>query len=241
MLKNADYNVDYVDVNDPEKFKDYKVLYFPNYSMLDSKVVPFIEEFLKNGGTVLADEGFGMRQPNTWMNPYDIDCKPIMTARMRERRLIRDYEEVNVNGIVAKFKSYKTEYKVENAEEILTFKDGTPALQAVNCGKGKIYLFGFSPAYSYFSNGDKIWQEFIDNMMSNAGIKKYKYSDFENGIYEKRLTNGENEIIFIFNNSNEDKQFEIENKIIASGGFGNAKEKLLCVPKNSMAYVVTKK
>ena len=56
--------------------------------MLDPSIVPLLKEYLEGGGVIIADEGFGMRQPNTWMQPYDIDCASLFTSRMVERRFV---------------------------------------------------------------------------------------------------------------------------------------------------------
>lgn len=237
LLHNSNYNVDYVGVTEPEKFEDYKVLYFPYYTMLDVAIVPYLQRFLEKGGIVIADEGFGMRTPNTWMQPYDIACKPIMTARIRERRLIRD-EQIEYQGQRANIRPYKTQYNVENAEVLMHFADGFPAVHRVNYGKGKLYLFGFSIGYSYYEGNDKIWESIMADILSDADVKKYAYSDCKSGIYEKRLKNGNNEIVFIFNNSESEKQIEMEDDIVSCGGFGCVEGKHWKIPAHSMAYVV---
>lgn len=237
MLRNSNYNVDYVGVTNPEKFEDYKVLYFPYYTMLDSAIVPYLQKFLDKGGIVIADEGFGMRTLNTWMQPYDIDCKPLMTARMRERRFVVD-EQIAYHGQTAKIRPYKTQYRVENADVCMRFADGSPAVWAVSYGNGKIYLFGFSIGYSYYEDNDKTWEKVMGDILSEAGVKKYAYSDSENGIYEKRLKSGDKEIVFIFNNSGCEKQIEVESKVVSSGGFGSLDGTLWKIPSHSMAYVI---
>ena len=70
---------------------------------------------------------------------------------------------------------------------------------------------------------------------------KEAYSDFKNGVYEKRLVCEDQEAIFIFNNSEEDRVWEIENDILYVGGFGSADGKTFKVPANSMAYIIVKR
>lgn len=238
MLRNSNYNVDYIGVTNLEKFGDYKVLYFPYYTMLDPTIIPYLQRFLEKGGIVIADEGFGMRTLNTWMQPYDIDCKPLMTARMRERRFVLD-EHIEYHCQRAKIRPYKTQYNVENADVFMRFADGSPAVQVLNYESGKIYLFGFSIGYSYYEDNDKIWEKVMGDILSTAEVKKYAYSDSENGIYEKRLTGGDKEAVFIFNNSESKKQIEIEGDIVSFGGFGSLDGKMWKIPPHSMAYVIS--
>ena len=239
MLHNADYPVDYISATQPEKFKNYKVLYFPYYAMLNNAIVPYLEAFTKNGGIVIADEGFGMRTQNTWMQPYDIDCKPLLMARLRERRVAPN-EYVEYKGESLKVSPYKTEYAVENAKTLLFFKDGTSALQKVGFGKGEIYLFGFSIGYSYYMNGGAVWKELIEELLQSVGVKKYAYADALNGIYEKRLTNKDSETVFLFNNTKAQKEFSFEDMILSCGGDGRLQDNRYVLPENSMGYVVVK-
>ena len=240
MARNADYAVDYVGVTQPEKFKNYKVLYFPYYTMLDNKIVPYLQEFLENGGTVIADEGFGMRAPNTWMQVGDIDCKPIMKARLLERRACNG-EEVQFNGETVHIRPYKSEYCVENATTVATFADGTPAVQMVQVGKGKLYLFGFSLAYSYYMENSNAYLSFMDGVLQEAGAKKYRYANCAEGVYEKRLQQGDKDIIFLFNNGENAKTFPLEGEILSVGGDGELCGNTLQVSANGMAYAVIKK
>ncbi|MBR2623200.1 MAG: beta-galactosidase [Clostridia bacterium] len=239
LMKNGDHAVDYVGVTQPEKFKNYKVLYFPYYTMLDNKIVPYLQEFLQNGGTVIADEGFGMRAPNTWMQVYDIDCKPLMTARLKERRLING-ETLQYNGAEIKVRPYKSEYAVENAETVMRFNDGKPAVQVVNVGKGKLYLCGFSLGYSYNETQNQAIADFAEEIFRAAGVEKYQYANKAEGVYEKRLRNGDKEIVFLFNNGETEKKFSLQGQIVTSGGDGCLDGGVWTLPANGMGYAVIK-
>ena len=240
LLRNGNYNVDYVGVTNPERFKDYKVLYFPYYTMLDNKIIPYLQSFLENGGIVLADEGFGMRTLNTWMQPYDIDCKPLCTARLRERRMMSG-EALELDGEKIRISPYKSEYFVDGAQTEMSFLDGTPALQSVSVGKGKLYLFGFSIGHTYFHTQAKPLATFMENVLQTAGVVKYAFADSDKGIYEKRLDNGEQEIVFLFNNTEETQRFEFDREILSVGGDGNAVGNIFRVKEKSMAYAVINK
>ena len=203
LLRNANFNVDYLSITNIYRINNYKAVYFPYHTMLDSSIIPHLQKFMENGGIIIADEGFGMRQLNTWMQPYDIDCKPLMTARMHERRLILD-EYIEIDGKPSKILPFKTQYAVQDAKTLLTFKDNTPAVQYVNYGKGKLYLFGFSIGYSYHQTGDKVWEKLTEDILSAVNIEKYAYADFENNVYEKR-----NSYITAMGNNNKKESVEL--------------------------------
>ena len=69
-------------------------------------------------------------------------------------------------------------------------------------------------------------------------IKKYKYADFKNGVYEKRLINNDKTIVFIFNNSDVDKTVELEGKVIAFGADAIVDGNKMTVKVGEMGYVV---
>lgn len=239
LFKDLNYSVDYLSTGDTEKFNDYKILYFPNYSMLDNKIIPHLEKFLQNGGIVFADEGFGMRTLNTWMQPYDIDCKPLMNAKLIERRTTKE-EVIEYKGNKIKIMPYKTEYRVENAKTELAFMDGLPAIQSVKYGKGKMYLFGFSPAYTYYFTDDDNLKDLVKDILLPENLKNEEFASFKAGIMQRRLINGENEIIFIFNNTQESQSFNIIGDVILHQGEGSFENNTLTVPSMNMSYFVRK-
>jgi hypothetical protein len=74
--------------------------------------------------------------------------------------------------------------------------------------------------------------------MTDAGVEKYKYADFKNGIYEKRLKNNDKIIVFIFNNSDADKTFELEGEISAFGADAVVEENKMTVKSGEIGYAV---
>jgi beta-galactosidase len=240
LLRDRNYRVDYVGVTRPECFKNYKVLYFPYYTMLDPEIVPYLESFLENGGKIIADEGFGMRTPNTWMQPYDIDCKPLMTARLRHRRVSRG-ETVEYAGKVGMVRPYVSNYEVQDAKEIATLSSGVTAIREIKHGKGSFYLCSFSLGYCYMMDNGDIWADIVEDLIDGADVAKYPYADVKGEIYEKRLEKDGEEIIFIFNSSEEEKRIEIAENAVSVGGSGTLEGKTLVVPAKTTAYVIAKK
>ena len=239
LLRNLGYNVDYTSATRPETFENYKVLYFPYYSMLDEKVVPYLEKFLQNGGTIIADEGFGLRDMNTWMRVGDINAKPLINARLLERRGTKmNPETVSFMGSRVDVKPFTSRYDVKDAKVIATFDDGTPAVQCVNYGKGKIYLSGIALGFGYMEDEAKCYEDFADEILKDACVEKFKFADFKNGVYEKRTKNGDNVIVFIFNNSDKDKTVDLEKSIIAVGADAICDGTKMTVKSGEIGYAV---
>lgn len=232
LLRSANYDVDYVGANRPERFSDYKALYFPYYTMLDPAILPALCSFVEEGGILLADEGFGMRQRNTWMRPYDIPCKPLFTARLFERRLAQ--EEIALRGTRIKVGPYKTQYRMEGGETLLRFDDGSAALQVFSYGKGKICLFGFSFGYSYYENNASALSALAEELLQ--GLEKYPYACAD--LYEKRLYGDGYGIVFLFNVSDRERTVQIKEEIL--GGNASVREGTLVLPPKSQVYLIVK-
>ena len=220
-MRNSNRKVDYLGVKDYHRFSEYKVLYFPYYCMIQPEIKAALETFIKEGGTVIADEGFGLRTINTWMQPYDVDFKPVLNARMRHRKL-NSGATVSYKGKLGAVRPFKTQYLTDDGEVLATFDDGTPALRKIEYGKGRFYFFGFSVGYGYYMDGAEIWTEIVADILNEAGIDGYQYSDVMGGLYEKRLINGDKQMIILQNATDEIKTVRIQEEIVwTSEGTGS--------------------
>lgn len=241
LLKNLNCSADYVNAAKPELFEKYKALYFPYYSMLDDKIIPHLEKFLGNGGTIIADEGFGLRELNTWMRAGDIALKPLMKARLSERRCTAEREEYfELMGEKTRILPYKSEFFAETAKTIASFENGAPAIQLIRSEKGKIYLSGVPLGYSYSQTEGKGIEKLLDGIIGDAGIKKSRFADFKNDVYEKRLIKDDKVIVFIFNNSDTDRTVALEKEIIAYGADAVVDGNKMLVKSGEIGYAVCK-
>ena len=75
--------------------------------MIKPEVGEALKSFIEKGGVVIADEGFGMRTVNTWMQPYDIDFKPVVTACL-DHRVFSSGQKVEYKGLDATIYPVKT-------------------------------------------------------------------------------------------------------------------------------------
>ena len=237
LFKRLGYNIDYVSAKRPELFEKYKLLYFPYHTMLDPKLAPYLEKFLEKGGTVIADEGFGLRDLNTWLRVGDINLKPIINARLCERRFAARKEQyIELCGEKMLITPFKSELRVENAEPIARFENGLPAIHLIRSGSGKFYLSGVPIAYSYSKTEAQSIEKFISSI--HCGIKKKKFDDFNNGIYERRLISDKHTIVFIFNVSQQAITLDLECEILAFGADAIISESKMTVGPDRIGYAV---
>ncbi|MBE7036878.1 MAG: hypothetical protein E7403_06270 [Ruminococcaceae bacterium] len=169
LMMEEGYRVDFIDSRDIEKIAEYKVAYVPYGAMLDRQAEQTLKSFAENGGTLLLDEGFGLRQKNTWLTNRVL-FTDLIDARWHNR--VRDFKHRNetftVEGERVTIKPYRTDYEVGNADVLATFDDGMPAIVSVTAGKGKIVLFGTSIGYSYGEFGEKGWKKLVGHFLGDA-------------------------------------------------------------------------
>jgi len=239
MAKRLNYCVDYVQSRDVEKFKEYKVLYVPYGSMICEETVKALADFAKSGGVLLLDEGFAMREQNTWMNPYELHCQDILSVRMRERRETAEFAKYKEKSI--RLRPYKSEYEVADAETMMTFADGKPALHKATCGKGIVYLSGFSIGYAYYETADETYEEMFEDLVREANLSKQVFADFKNGIYESVLEGDDaTKITFLFNGSEDEKAFGITETVVCFGGDFVFDGQKYILKNNQIGYIITR-
>ena len=188
LLRDMDYPVDYLPVRDAANFGDYKVLYFPHYPMITEEVERSLEKFVSEGGIAVLDEGFGLRTLNTWMQPYDVDTK-LFKARMRDRVVTEEKDEIVFNGKTARVAPYKCTYKIENAKVFAAFSEGSPAIYEICYGKGKVYLCCAPIGYSYYDTQSELFADILEHILCKR-ICKYGYSRVKEGLYQKKSRDG---------------------------------------------------
>lgn len=228
LMRKSDIDVDYLNVNALDDIAKYRVVYLPHYAMLDPKVVPVLERYVREGGIVVADEGFGMRLENTWMNPYEIKAEPILKARLAERRF--GAREL-ANGL--KMVGYHSDYSVESARTLLSFADGKPAAQVVSRGKGRFCLLGFSLGFSAQAGRPEEWKGVFDAVLDGVMIEPTVYGRWNEDIEERRLDNGVEQYLFLINTSNLEKRANIRETVRATYGAGRLDGTTAVIPSRA--------
>lgn len=180
----------------------YKALYFPYYCMIDEKALPALQKYVSEGGVIIADEGFGLRTKNTWLQAYDVDFKPILNAKLKKRRADCAfkgsvlYKNETLSGLP--FASF---YQTENAETLATFSDGSPALTKTAFGKGCVYLFGFALGYAYETKNKSAALKIANDILAPLNLAKYDFADAQNDVFEQDLVSEGKKICVILNAS----------------------------------------
>lgn len=65
-------------------YEDYRVVYLPAYNVVDPKELQKIEQYVKNGGTLVTTYRSGTRKQDNTLYTDTLPCVPIQTAFIRE-------------------------------------------------------------------------------------------------------------------------------------------------------------
>lgn len=200
--------IDYLDTRDLHDLNNYKVLYLPYLTMVRPDIVEKLESFIKNGGILLVDEGFGLRQQNTWLHPSspDSSLQSIVPVRWIERVRCVGSEKIILSTGEVSVLPIRTVYEAAEGTVLAQFSNGQPAIQEFTNGKGRVVLFGGSIGYSYEKYAEKAWIEWLEMYLNDVKLRRNPCDDIEKGIYSRALVAGDEKIIIIFNRS-ENEQF----------------------------------
>jgi hypothetical protein len=191
---------------------------------------------VRGGGVVIADEGFGLREMNTWMQPYDVDFAA-MKIRMKERR--QRSADLLIDGNPLRTAPFVTEYDTDG-EVALTYTDGTAAAWTKEYGKGRVVLFGFGLGYTLYNDPSSHLSSYLTDLICGADAQRDVYDEPENSVYVRRIENGQYTTEFIFNCSESPYSRKIESGVISIGGTAAHQNDSIVVPKHSTGYFVTK-
>lgn len=211
LINACNYEVDYLSTTKLEELKNYKVVFVPSLSMLNKQKSEALENFVSQGGTLILEDGFGLRQENTWCQPYNIDTK-MMDAWLEFR--MKESKELEYEDIKDPFGPYYSVFRIKDAKVLSKFTDGEPAIQELSYGKGKIIVLGFSLGFTYSDSRRESTKKMLEKLIRDENISKKLYSNIDLGIEENRLSNGNEEMVFLFNTSNDEQKIELKEKVL---------------------------
>lgn len=185
----------------------YKLLYLPAFYFVDESRARILIDFMTNGGKIIADAGFAMRDGNAFLhvtrpggNLHEIlgylDLQTIVDKNLRKD--VRFHDGSKLTACVTQVSFDVTTGNICGAWE----SDGSPAMVSHAIGDGKFMSLGFSPGISYLLCKNPRWGAFIENLVTNwAEIecpfwnKEDKNTDIT---YRKQIDADGREILFAF-------------------------------------------
>ena len=236
LLTRKGVKVDYISSREPQRLSQYKVLYLPYYNMLSPEFANDLNTYVKEGGVIIADEGFGLREMNTWMQPYNVSF-PALRVRMCERRQISDAVALNGKSVITA--PFKTLYAVDGANATINFVDGSPAIWESAYGKGRIYLCAFGIGYTYMQNMDDDLASVILDLLKKHDVNPKENALFNENICIRTAKSEKYTVNYVFNCSDETHTVNTNATPIAISSKASANGGTITVNPKSCAYYIT--
>jgi beta-galactosidase GanA len=187
-----------------EKLNDVKVLYIPEAFMLSPDVFNAIRNFAAKGGRVIAEEGVGLRQENTWLHPSFMapDIAEFFGISVRER--VSSRQGVNealklCDGTIPAVDFISYIECGEDCEKIGEWQDGRTGAAR----KNNVFYLGTSLGASFHDNyhsGRETYLRILSGILRQCA--NISLPDLPEGVYLRTLIRGEHSMHFVFNRKN---------------------------------------
>ncbi len=204
-------DVDFVTPDDVanRRVREYNVIFATYQMCMPDDLAKGLEEFVINGGTVVADGMFGIFNENGIMH------RELPGGKLRTITGI-DFHDVDISnltfsiegGIECRGYIQKQLFDLEGAEVIARFEDGLPAITSSSAGRGNFVFIGTSYWYGCFLNNCGKGSEVIAFLDKKYGISTHRIND--NSVKYAIMTgDGGTRLLALFNYTNEDKDVSI--------------------------------
>ena len=203
-----------------------KVLYIPFHPHVDSGMANILREFVKNGGTVIAESPFAIK--NTDGIHYEVTPGGLVDVFGAQVYDLEKLYEADCAGIPAFDFHAKIEVKGGVVEG--RFANGDPAIVTNRYGKGRTVLYGtiFSESYQIaqpfhetankrvlrYEEGEAYRQELLKRMKESGVVPGWELSDLASEdrkniqVIFRRLPDGD-KLLFVLNMDEKANRFKL--------------------------------
>jgi beta-galactosidase GanA len=216
LFRELDLNCELIDSRMlEEKLKHIKVLYIPEAFILTQKETELITDFVNKGGFIIAEEGIGLRQENTWLNyPWPGSVwREIFGLEILQRthKGKAGKDKMKFNGIEIPAGEFTSRINCTDAELLGTWSNGSGAVaQRGNC----IYL-GTSLGEAFFDHYDSHYDQyvtFLQSIMERCPIRA-DIPKLPKGVYRRQLEANGQVMYFIFNRSTVKQEIKLNGEL----------------------------
>ncbi|MBN2641332.1 MAG: beta-galactosidase, partial [Victivallales bacterium] len=134
LFRELGYTVEWLDSRAlAKRAQDFELIYLPEYFMPEAGESQALQQFAKNGGKLIAEEGVGLRQANTWVNgswPAE-PFRDMFGVKIDDRALGSFKPErlmLNNTEIIPGTDNFISSLIPEKGEVIGTWSDSSPAV-----------------------------------------------------------------------------------------------------------------
>lgn len=231
-LMNLGLNVDFLHLTDlGQDLSKYKVIFLPFSIALDEKSAKAIENYISNGGTLVADGRLAwMKEDGTLCEKIPglgldkvFGCEELWMKEVKKQTVF-EFDKFKISAC-----RYISVYKTLNGKTIATYED-KPVIVENNYNLGKAIMVGtlIGAGYEEMENSDNL--EFIKKIILESGVKKLYLAKGKEGNLEDveiRVSfSSKNGLVYLFNHGNTKCVFDVS---ISNEAFGNSFKEAICL------------
>jgi len=215
-LMNLNTNVDFLHLEDLkiQNLSKYKIIFLPFSIAIDEKSVKTLKEYVKSGGTIVADGRVGWMNTNGTLNEKIpgmglneiFGCEELWTKELKEEIKLQIYGFGEISAI-----RYLCTYNTKS--KVLAEYQNLPVMVENNYHDGKAIMIGTMIGLGYEETGNVNNLKYLQKLILESGVNTY--CDFKclkgsEDLIEVRITqSNEKLIVYIFNHSEDRSQLNL--------------------------------
>ena len=147
LLWSTRTRLDFVSTRELEKIHGYRAVYLPAMFVVDARVAHILEEYVRNGGALLAEEGLGLRDKRYWMSPLSPGAGLDRLFGVVQGKTLKPVTPIDLDfgGRQLPVSSRRAALEPMDCQVLATWPDGGAAAVTRVCGSGRAFMFGFHP------------------------------------------------------------------------------------------------
>lgn len=231
-LMNLGLSVDFLHLTDlGQNLSKYKVIFLPFSIALDEKSAKAIENYISNGGTVVADGRLAwMKEDGTLCEKIPglgldkvFGCEELWMKEVKKQTVF-EFEKLKIWA-----SRYISVYKTLSGKPIATYED-KPVIVKNNYNLGKAVMIGtlIGAGYEEIENSDNL--EFIKKIILESGVKQQYVAKGKEGNLEdveiRVSLSTKNVLVYLFNHGNTKCVFDVS---ISNEAFDKSFKEAICL------------
>jgi beta-galactosidase GanA len=163
---------DFVSTRELERINGYRAVYLPALFVVDTRVARILEEYVRRGGVLLAEEGLGLRDKRYWMSPLAPGAGLDRLFGAIQGKTVTSATTVGLDygGAQLPISSRRSVLEPADCQVLATWPDGGAAAVSRTCGDGRATLLGFHPGQCHAETSASSFVALAREWLRESGV-----------------------------------------------------------------------
>ena len=173
LLWHTRIPLDFVDTRALETIHRYRLVYLPAMLVADERLAVILDEYVRQGGVLIAEEGVGLRDKRYWMNPTapGAGLDRLFGAVQLKTEKARSPVAIAFGSSSLPVIGRRAVLEPRGGEVLAEWPEGGAAIVTNIRGKGSTMLFGFHPGQCHSETGAATYLELARLWLQDTGIQ----------------------------------------------------------------------